>query len=105
MSLRKKTQNPHHVLKASHTISTEHCDIKLLPEGADTAPGHARQTVSDELRVKIEERIAAHPAPHAQEGPRLLCRICKSAHKNSTPARHNGLPDSPEGIVWHLLRW
>ncbi|KAI0739374.1 hypothetical protein C8Q80DRAFT_1123827 [Daedaleopsis nitida] len=112
-SCRKKTPNPNHVLKAMHTLSAAHCDVELLPEGADTSPGHARQTIPDAVRAKVEERIAKRPSPSGSaalapaqdqtEWP-LLCRICKSTHKHSTDARDNGLPDSPEEIVWHLRR-
>ncbi|KAI0755804.1 hypothetical protein C8Q74DRAFT_1452363 [Fomes fomentarius] len=97
---RKQTSkpNPNHVLKHTHILEGRECSIKLLPEGADTAPAFVRTTVDEETRAKIQERITARP--NAQAG--LVCRVCKGVLKKTAGTSDVGLPEDPEKIVWHM---
>lgn len=98
------TKDPKHVLKSFHAMSTSECCIAFVPEGGDTSPASARTTVDAATRTKVEQRIALRPTPQTS----LVCRICKGmmrAKQVKYGSVNVRLPESPEGIVWHLRTW
>lgn len=92
-------------LKSHHPLTGPDACIKLLPEGADTAPARQRATAVDAAtRKMVEDRLAVRPSPRSK----LICRLCKalsarSCHKYGMHAMT--LPETPEGIVHHLRGW
>ncbi|KAH9895869.1 hypothetical protein C8Q73DRAFT_689832 [Cubamyces lactineus] len=92
-----------YVLNDAHPLTGPNTCIKLLPEGADTAPARERATVIDaKVRKKVEERIAAQPAPPVK----LICRVCKTITASTGfKCSRLALPGTPEGIVHHLKTW
>ncbi|KAI0327467.1 hypothetical protein GY45DRAFT_1308667 [Cubamyces sp. BRFM 1775] len=95
--------NHKYVLKDIHPLTGHDACIKLLPEGADTAPARERAVVIDaKVREKVEERIAAQPAPPVK----LICRVCKTITASTGfKCSRLALPDTPEGIVHHIKTW
>lgn len=97
--------NPKLVLKSNHPLTGPGACIKLLPEGADTAPARERTTdVDAKTRANIEERLALRPNPESW----LICRICKAltAKKHMKYCgRTLALPETPERIMHHLRGW
>ncbi|KAI0660280.1 hypothetical protein C8Q70DRAFT_980015 [Cubamyces menziesii] len=92
-----------YVMRTLHTFAEpDNSCIKLLPEGADTAPARERATVlDDKTRTRVQERLAARPNAAAKH----ICRVCKklAAARSSRGMRSlMALPDTPEGIVHHL---
>ncbi|KAI0660266.1 hypothetical protein C8Q70DRAFT_1053475 [Cubamyces menziesii] len=104
---RLKTLSDRHdhkyVLKNTHQLTGPTACIKLLPEGVDTAPARERATVIDaKVRKKVQERIAAQPAPPVK----LICRVCKTITASTGfKCSRLVLPETPEGIVHHLKTW
>ncbi|KAI0354354.1 hypothetical protein OH77DRAFT_1425915 [Trametes cingulata] len=98
-------QNPKLVLKSPHSLSGPNACIKLLPEGASTAPARERATIVDhKTRKKIEERLATRPTPTSMP----VCRICKAltARRHLRYGCHGlGLSEDPAQIVHHLRAW
>ena len=95
-----------YVMRTLHTFAEpDNSCIKLLPEGADTAPARERATVlDDKTRTRVQERLAARPNAAAKH----ICRVCKklAAARSSRGMRSlMALPDTPEGIVHHLRAW
>lgn len=97
--------HPKLVLKSNHALTGPDACIKLLREGADTAPARERTTdVDANSRAKIEERLALRPNPESW----LICRICKAltAKKHlKYCGRTMALPETAEGIMHHLRGW
>ena len=88
-------------LKDSHKLSGPHCCVKLIQEGGDTAPSRERIKLDDTLREKIQARVAV------ESGEKPLCRICKTlvgdTYRNLWRYPLNCvLPDTPDGIAYHL---
>ena len=94
----------HHgfVVMDNHKLSGPDCCIKLLEEGADTAPAATRVKIDDALRAKIQARLAV------EQDVEPLCRMCKTVLTSSSRYSlfryppDSCLPDTPEGIVYHL---
>ncbi|KAI0773190.1 hypothetical protein BD413DRAFT_314671 [Trametes elegans] len=99
--------SPKSMLRSDHVITGSESCVKLLPPGVDTSAAAARVTVDDKAQLlTILERLASRPTPQAVP----VCRMCKRVAKNSYRNRSYGLrkmalPDTPEGIVWHLRGW
>lgn len=100
-----KNANPKLILKANHVLTGSNPCIKLLAEGADTAPARSRAIViDDKTRGKVDERLTKRP--DADYYP--VCRICKgltAKEHMKYGCREMQLPDTPEGIVYHLRAW
>ncbi|KAI0631514.1 hypothetical protein C8Q77DRAFT_141957 [Trametes polyzona] len=98
-------------LRLHHTLTGPNTSIKLLPEGADTSLAHAAHTttVDADTHRKIEEQLAQQPSPESIP----ICCLCKANTRWHTityywlqytenTRRHLALPESPEGIVYHM---